>query len=114
MREYDEPLRKELAAMVSEAAVEQGWSFVGPVEVTFSEENDLPTGTFRVRGAVVAGEVAAAAALRRTAAAEAPHLIEGDREHPARAGPASSAAAGTPTSSSPTSAPPASTRRSAS
>jgi hypothetical protein len=82
LREYDEPLRKELASMVSEAAVEQGWSFVGPVEVTFSEEDDLPTGTFRVRGAVVAGEVAEPPRSAVPLRAEAPRLIEGDREIP--------------------------------
>jgi hypothetical protein len=56
LREYDEPLRKELAAMVSEAAQERGWSFVGPVEVAFTEVDDLMTGAFQVRSAVVAGE----------------------------------------------------------
>src|SRR4051794_34707998 len=55
LREYDEPLRKELAAMVSEAAQERGWSFVGPVEVTFEEVEDLATGAFQVRSAVVQG-----------------------------------------------------------
>ena len=81
LSEYDEPLRKELAAMVSEAAVEQGWSFVGPVEVEFSERPDLPTGTFRVRSAVVAGEVAPppepVVPLR-----EQPYLVDGERQIP--------------------------------
>ncbi|MFN2537303.1 MAG: FhaA domain-containing protein [Mycobacteriales bacterium] len=58
LREYDEPLRKELAAMVSEAAQERGWSFVGPVEVEFQETDDLATGAFQVRSAVIAGEAA--------------------------------------------------------
>lgn len=56
LREYDEPLRKELAAMVSEEARERGWSFVGPVEVAFEEVDDLATGAFQVRSAVTAGE----------------------------------------------------------
>jgi hypothetical protein len=56
LREYDEPLRKELASMVSEAAQERGWSFVGPVEVEFHEVDELATGAFQVRSAVVAGE----------------------------------------------------------
>jgi hypothetical protein len=59
LREYDEPLRKELAAMVSEAATERGWSFVGPVDVEFQEVEDLATGAFQVRSAVVAGELPA-------------------------------------------------------
>lgn len=54
LREYDEPLRKELGDMVAEAAQEQGWSFVGPVEVRFEEVDGLGTGAFRVRSAVVA------------------------------------------------------------
>lgn len=86
LREYDEPLRKELATMVSEAAVEQGWSFVGPVEVAFTEVDDLTTGTFRVRGTVVSGEVdqppRPAVPLR---AGTAPYLVEGVREIPLRA-----------------------------
>jgi hypothetical protein len=59
LREYDAPLRKELADMVSEAAQEQGWSFVGPVDVAFEEVDGLGTGAFRVRSAVVPGAVAA-------------------------------------------------------
>ncbi len=56
LKEYDEPLRKELAAMVGEAAKERGWSFVGPVEVVFEEVDDLQTGTFQIRSAVEAGQ----------------------------------------------------------
>ena len=52
--EYDAPLRKELADMVAEHAQEQGWSFVGPVEVRFVGVDDLQTGVFRVRSTVVA------------------------------------------------------------
>jgi hypothetical protein len=55
--EYDEALRKELADMVTEHAQEQGWSFVGPVGVRFEGVDDLKTGIFRVRSAVVAGAV---------------------------------------------------------
>ena len=57
LREYDEPLRHELAAMVREAAQEHGWSFVGPVEVAFQETEELDTGAFRVRSSVAAGEL---------------------------------------------------------
>ena len=62
LAEYDEALRKELADMVSEHAKEQGWSFVGPVTVALEQVDDLTTGTFRVRSAVVAGKVAGAPA----------------------------------------------------
>lgn len=56
LRDYDEPLRNELAAMVREAAQEHGWSFVGPVDVEFHETPELDTGAFRVRSRVAAGE----------------------------------------------------------
>jgi hypothetical protein len=62
LAEYDEPLRKELADMVSENAKEQGWSFVGPVTVRFEPVEDLATGVFRVRSAVVASQTGATAA----------------------------------------------------
>jgi hypothetical protein len=52
--EYDEPLRAELASMVREHAEEQGWSFVGEVGVVFEQVDELDTGVFRVRSAVVA------------------------------------------------------------
>jgi hypothetical protein len=53
MTEYDEPLRAELAGMVREHADEQGWSFVGTVRVAFEKVDELDTGVFRVRSAVV-------------------------------------------------------------
>ncbi|MCW2572613.1 MAG: domain containing protein [Frankiales bacterium] len=61
LAEYDEPLRKELSDMVSEYATEQGWSFVGPVSVRFEPVEDLATGVFRVRSAVVASQTGATA-----------------------------------------------------
>ena len=54
---YDLPLRRELGAMIGEHAVEQGWSFVGPVAVRFERVADLRTGMFRVRSAVVVAAV---------------------------------------------------------
>jgi hypothetical protein len=57
LREYDEPLRAELAKMVAEAAQERGWSFVGPVEVAFEEVAEQRTGAFQVRSAVVQGPI---------------------------------------------------------
>ncbi len=81
LREYDEPLRKELGDMVAEAAQEQGWSFVGPVEVHFEEVDGLGTGAFRVRSAVVAGELALAAPTEAPGAPKdaAPYLEHGGR-----------------------------------
>jgi hypothetical protein len=88
LREYDEPLRRELAAMVTENAQERGWSFVGPVEVAFEEVPGQQTGAFQVRSAAVAGAepVAPAAAVpavpgapRAEARSEAAGADEGPR-----------------------------------
>jgi len=57
--EWDAPLRAELAGMVEEHARDQGWSFVGDVEVVFERSEDLDTGVFRVRSSVVAADVPA-------------------------------------------------------
>lgn len=83
LKEYDEPLRQELATMVTEAAQERGWSFVGPVEVLFHEVSDLDTGAFRIRSAVEASErpVDAAAAVPEPAS-EGPHLELGTTRYP--------------------------------
>ena len=43
-KEYDEPLRRELATMLAEAATEQGWSFFVPVEDRVGEFHDRSTG----------------------------------------------------------------------
>ena len=79
LEEYDAPLRRELASMVAEHAQEQGWSFVGPVEVRFERTAALDTGVFRVRSAVVQ-PVAAAAPARAPSGSNAlapavPHLL---------------------------------------
>lgn len=54
---YDEALKRELALTVSEHADERGWSFVGPVVVSFERVDDLATGVFRLRSAVHAHDV---------------------------------------------------------
>jgi hypothetical protein len=57
--EWDAPLRSELAGMVAEHAREQGWSFVGDVDVQFERSDELDTGVFRVRSSVVAADAPA-------------------------------------------------------
>lgn len=54
---WAEPLGDELAAMVREHAAEQGYTFVGPVNVALDLLPDVDTGTFRVRSGVTAGDV---------------------------------------------------------
>jgi hypothetical protein len=71
--EYDEPLRAELASMVREHAQEQGWSFVGAVRVAFEQVDELDTGVFRVRSAVVSD--ASAPAQPQTTGVGRPRLI---------------------------------------
>lgn len=44
-------LRQDLRQVVGEHAVEQGYSFVGPISVTFEIADDLDTGMYRVRAA---------------------------------------------------------------
>jgi hypothetical protein len=53
---YAAPLRKELAAMVEEHALEQGWSFAGRVGVQLEQVDDLDTGVFRVRSKVASAD----------------------------------------------------------
>ncbi len=49
---YDKALCRELASMVEEHAVEQGWSFAGRVVVRLETVDDVDTGVFRVRSKV--------------------------------------------------------------
>jgi hypothetical protein len=63
---YAVPLGAELAAMVREHAAEHDWAFVGPVKVDLEHDKEIDTGTFRVRSAVVAGEVEAPPTLVTT------------------------------------------------
>ncbi|MGO1396926.1 MAG: DUF3662 and FHA domain-containing protein [Brevibacterium yomogidense] len=42
-------LRQDLRQVVGDHAIEQGYSFVGPVAVTFEVADDLDTGMYRVR-----------------------------------------------------------------
>jgi hypothetical protein len=56
---YREALSQELADVVREHAGEQGYAFVGPLEVTIDQDDELDTGLFRVLGAAEPGEVTA-------------------------------------------------------
>jgi hypothetical protein len=86
LREYDEPLRRELAAMVAENAQERGWSFVGPVEVVFEEVPGQQTGAFQVRSTAVAGAEPAGAEPEAPAAA-VPAVVPEPEGRPEPAGP---------------------------
>ncbi len=44
LEQYGPALREELARMLEDHAAEQGWSFVGPVEVSFAPAEDLAHG----------------------------------------------------------------------
>jgi hypothetical protein len=73
---YQGALTRELAAMVEEHAVEQGWSFAGRVAVSLETAEGLDTGIFRVRSTVVSaddGLPPRPVAADRTA--EGPHLV---------------------------------------
>jgi hypothetical protein len=60
LEEWAEPLGDELAAMVKEHAAENGYSFVGPVEVGFEHRRDIGTGVFRIRSSMHATDDAPA------------------------------------------------------
>jgi len=55
---YAQALNAEFAAMVTEHAQAQGYTLIGPVEVTMVRVADLGTGLFRVSSASQAGVVA--------------------------------------------------------
>ena len=77
LSEYDTALRRELAAMVREHASEQGWSFVGPVDVHLVEVDGLDTGVFHVRSAVVTADAPAPGPLPDTRERAHPYLVLG-------------------------------------
>ena len=90
---YAEALGGELASMVREHAEEQGYSFLGPVTITFEQVRELGTGQFRIRGSAVAGPTeapptaapaapAAPAAAPAVMTADAPWLAFGDATYP--------------------------------
>jgi hypothetical protein len=55
---YRDALSQELADVVREHAGEQGYAFVGPLEVTIKRDEALETGLFRVLGEAEPGEIA--------------------------------------------------------
>ena len=54
----EEALADEMVGAATEHAASQGYSFVGPVKVTFVEDTELTTGRFHVRSATRRGAVA--------------------------------------------------------
>lgn len=54
---YREALSQELGDVVREHAGQQGYAFVGPLDVTISRDDDLDTGLFRVLGEAEPGEM---------------------------------------------------------
>ncbi|MCV2392818.1 DUF3662 domain-containing protein [Actinotalea sp. M2MS4P-6] len=60
-------LADELAANVTEHATQQRYAFVGPVTVTFLENDELEVGRFQVRSATVRGAVAPATSVAASA-----------------------------------------------
>ncbi len=72
LAEWAEPLGEELGAMVKEHAAENGYSFVGPVEVGFEHRSDIGTGVFRIRSGMAATDAAAPAPAAQAARNPAP------------------------------------------
>ena len=57
----EDALADEIAAAASDHAREQGYSLVGPISVSFSDQPDLETGRFRVHSSTIRDESYAAA-----------------------------------------------------
>ena len=55
---HDSTLRAELADLVRQYCDEQNYALPGPVEITFTEDDELDTGVFRVRSLTKAAVVA--------------------------------------------------------
>jgi hypothetical protein len=64
---YADSLGVELATLAREYAREQGYSFVGPVQMRFEGLPDLTTGTFRIRSGVIRGTTVEDGEIRRPA-----------------------------------------------
>ncbi len=64
---YADSLGIELATLAREYAREQGYSFVGPVQMRFEGVPDLTTGTFRIRSGVIRGTTVEDGEIRRPA-----------------------------------------------
>jgi FHA domain-containing protein len=79
---YADPLSGELAAMVREHAQEQGYSFIGPVEIGFEQVDDLETGRFRIRSAAVAGATPSGPPPTQRVGASTPSLEVGGTSYP--------------------------------
>jgi hypothetical protein len=64
---YADSLGIELATLAREYAREQGYSFVGPVQMRFEGVPELTTGTFRIRSGVIRGTTVEDGEIRRPA-----------------------------------------------
>jgi hypothetical protein len=79
--EWQDALADELQAVVSDHAAQQGYSFVGAIQVSFEHADDLDTGVFRVRSSMTkppthAGHAAPGAEVQATAADPALSPVE--------------------------------------
>jgi hypothetical protein len=61
---YAETLGVELANLARDYAKEQGYSFVGPVQMRFEGVPDMVTGTFRIRSGVIRGSTVEGGEIR--------------------------------------------------
>jgi hypothetical protein len=62
---YADSLGIELATLAREYAREQGYSFVGPVQMRFEGVPEMTTGTFRIRSGVIRGTTVEDGEIRR-------------------------------------------------
>ncbi|HEY8340698.1 MAG TPA: FhaA domain-containing protein [Egibacteraceae bacterium] len=78
---FAESLQRELADVVSRTAAERGWKLQGPVRIEFRTRDDIPVGTYELRG-----KAEAPPARPRPASAPRPHATpQRPRTAPSRA-----------------------------
>lgn len=79
---FKDALGTELATLVRDYAHEQGYTLLGAPRVTFSEDDVLETGIFRVRSEARAEVSAAPGAVMAAAASGQPRLVIHGAEYP--------------------------------
>jgi hypothetical protein len=82
LQPYSQTLSDELIGMLRDHADEQHYVFAGPLSITFSQEDDLVTGRFRVRSHATAQVVSHAARTPATGAKATASIEVNGTSHP--------------------------------
>ena len=82
LQPYSQTLNEELVGMLRDHADDQHYVFAGPVSISFSQEDDLGTGRFRVRSQATAQVVSHSAPDPRVAAEATVSIEVNGTNHP--------------------------------